>query len=296
MLKLKGGKKMLNEIIQNEGLRERRLTNLYEEGIIKFGDEIPYKHSEETYLSPEGRNGYEDQSFSTKDVEMKWQAIGVEEIEGEKCLKLLAQQPVFKLYLKGARGYIYGKEELHTISQLFATGSGSLKGRSMTIEDVNQLLDVVVDEKEKKVYQVGNANDINLSFGSFLQSYYLIGKQYMPESFLVNKYAEGKIICTEYFYLKNSIKGKEKEKKILFLKDGYWLASPGVSAYPVTSNAYFGLGEVSHGNVKSGASYLLCSNGHWYATRRAVRPVIYLTPNVSLNVLLKERFETVKNS
>ena len=100
MLKLKGGKKMLNEIMQNGELRKRKLTDLYEEGIIGLGDEIPYKHSEETYLSPKGRNGHDDQSFSTKNVEMKWQAIGVEKIEGEKCLKLIAQQPVFKLNLR----------------------------------------------------------------------------------------------------------------------------------------------------------------------------------------------------
>ena len=72
MLKLKGGKKMLNEIMQNGELRKRKLTDLYEEGIIGLGDEIPYKHSEETYLSP----------------------------KGEKCLKLIAQQPVFKLNLR----------------------------------------------------------------------------------------------------------------------------------------------------------------------------------------------------
>lgn len=277
---------MLDEIMQNEELRKRRLTDLYEEGIIQLGDEIPYKHNEETYLSPKGRNGYDDQTFSTKDVNIKWQAIGVEEISGEKCLKLIAQQPIFQLRLDGARACVYGIEEMNAMSRLFATGIGALKGRSITIEDVNQLLDVVVDEKEKKVYQVGNANDINLSFGSFLQSYYLIGKQYMPESFLVNKYAEGKIICTEYFYCENSVKGKEKEKKILFLKDRYWLASPGVSAYPVTSNAYFGLGAVSSGLAYSGGHYLLCSNGQRYATRLAVRPVLYINSNVTLNVLL----------
>lgn len=45
-----------------------------------------------------------------------------------------------------------------------------------------------------------------------MQSYILREKQYTPESFLVNKYAKV-IIHTAYSYCKNSIKGKEKEKK-----------------------------------------------------------------------------------
>ena len=45
MLKLKGGNKMLNEkIVKNEKLRERRLVELFDKGIIEIGDEIPYKH------------------------------------------------------------------------------------------------------------------------------------------------------------------------------------------------------------------------------------------------------------
>ena len=285
---------MLDEIMQNEELRKRRLTDLYEEGIIQLGDEIPYKHNEETYLSPKGRNGYDDQTFSTKDVNIKWQAIGVEEISGEKCLKLIAQQPIFQLRLDGARACVYGIEEMNAMSRLFATGIGALKGRSITIEDVNQLLDVVVDEKEKKVYQVGNANDINLYFGRFLQSYNLREKQYTPESFLVNKYAKV-IIHTAYSYCKNSIKGKEKEKKILFLKDGYWLASPGVDVYSYGGSAFFGPGAVVDGSANSGFG-LFSSDGRWNACRLAVRPVLYLNSNVTLNVLLEESCKKDKDT
>ena len=267
---------MFNEIMQNDELRNRRFTYLYEKGIIQLGDEIPYKHSEETYLSPGERNGYNDQSFSTKDIKIKWQAIGVEEVEGEKCLKLLAQQPVFKLGLKGARGCVYGIEEINAISQLFATGKGAMKGKSITIEDVNQLLDVVVDEK--KVYRAGNA---------------LGEKQYTPESFLVKKYTKDKIIHTGYYYRKNSIIGKEKEKKILFLKDGYWLASFGV--YVCSIYASFGLGNVYDDVVDKGSS-LFYSCGSWNDNKLAVRPVLYLNSNVTPMSFLKESCENDKKS
>lgn len=252
---------MLNKIMLSEQLRNRRLADLYEEGILELGDEIPYKHSEESYLSPKGRNGYDDQSFSTKDVEMKWQAIGVEEISGEKCLKLIARKTIYEFFLRGAEGCVYGTEELNKISKLFATGRGALRGKSITMEDVNQLLDVVVDENTRMVYQVGrNVNTRNInqidyfmekySLGytglreqytptswEFLEPYYWTkgGKElpkypkeeYTPKSFLTHEYAEGTEICTGYSYDKNDIIGKEKEKVILFFYNNPWRHNSG---------------------------------------------------------------------
>lgn len=127
-----------------------------------------------------------------------------------------------------------------------------------------------------------------------MQSYILREKQYTPESFLVNKYAKV-IIHTAYSYCKNSIKGKEKEKKILFLKDGYWLASPGVRVDSDDGYAGFGPGAVDDGRAGSGDG-LFYSDGYWYAGRLAVRPVLYLNSNVTLNVLLKESCKKDKDA
>lgn len=110
---------MLNEIMKNEELRERRLVDLYEEGILELGDEVPYTHREETYVSLKEKNGDRGQVFFTKGLEMKWQAIGVERIDGEKSLKLIAKEPVFDFTLQGAEGYMYGIDELHNICNLF---------------------------------------------------------------------------------------------------------------------------------------------------------------------------------
>ena len=110
---------MLNEIMQNEELRNRKLVDLYEEGILELGDEVPYTHMEETYVSLEEKNGDRDQVFFTKGLEMKWQAIGVERIDGNKCLKLIAKEPVFDFELQKAEGCVYGIDELHNICNLF---------------------------------------------------------------------------------------------------------------------------------------------------------------------------------
>ena len=57
---------MLNEIMQSEELRERRLVDLYEEGILELGDEVPYTHREETYVSLKEKMVIEVKDFLLK--------------------------------------------------------------------------------------------------------------------------------------------------------------------------------------------------------------------------------------
>ena len=275
---------MLNAIRQCKELRNRRLVDLYEEGILELGDEVPYNHREETYVSLEEKNGFGNQKFSTKDFDMKWQAIGVETIDGNKCLKLIAKDPVFsKFILKGARGCVYGIDEMHRICSLFATGDGALKGRSITIEDVNQLLDVVVDEEQRTVYQKGYEKDINGN-KDFLQKYLLDEAFYTPESYLKGEKVRKEIIETSYWYRIGAIIGKEKEKNIVQRSVTYSLASPGV--YVDSGYAYFGPGAVFSGGAGSGRSYLFRSDGRECSYFLAVRPILYLKSNETFSSLL----------
>ena len=278
---------MLNAIRQCKELRNRRLVDLYEEGILELGDEVPYTHREETYVSLKEKNGFGNQEFSTKALDMEWQAIGVETIDGNKCLKLIAKYPVFSEFtIKGARGYVYGIDEMHKICSLFATGDGALKGRSITIEDINQLLDVVVDEEQGIVYQKGYEKDINGN-KDFLQKYLLDEAFYTPESYLKGEKVRKEIIETYYWYKIGSIIGKEKEKNIVQRSVGYFLASPGVSV--VSDSAYFGPGAVVYGLVASGRYALFRSDGYEGNHHLAVCPILYLKSNETFNSLLGRR-------
>ena len=275
---------MLNEIMQSEELRERRLVDLYEEGILELGDEVPYTHREETYVSLKEKNGDRGQGFFTKSLEMKWQAIGVESIDGNKCLKLIAKEPVFDFELQKAEGCVYGIDEMHRICSLFATGAGALKGRSITIEDVNQLLDVIVDEKQRIIYQKGYKKKIGNK--TFLKEYFLDKEFYTPESYLEGKQVRGKIIKTFYFYRKDSIKGKEYKKDIVFKDIPYWLASSRAFVDIKYGYAYFGPGYVGEGYVNAGGTYLFYSSGRSGAGKNAIRPILYLKSNETINSLL----------
>ena len=60
----------------------------------------------------------------------------------------------------------------------------------------------------------------------------------------------------------------------------YWLASPGVNVH--SDNANFGPSVVSGGIVISGGD-LFYSNGDWFAGGFAVRPVVSLKSNITVD-------------
>ena len=297
---------MLNEIMQNEELRKRRLTDLYEEGIIQLGDEIPYKHRNEAYLSRSERNGSLNEGIFTEIIKAKWQAIGVEEIEGEKSLKLIAKDSVYSIGIGGAAGCIYGIEELDIISGLFATGRGALKGRSVRMEDVNKLLGVVIDENEGKVYQAGNDDILS---DIIIETFDLRGEGYTPESFLRKEYSNKTVTCISYHYdimKKRMQKQKlEKAEEIVFRQlEKYWLASPGAyiegKGIENYEHVYFGLkyaGSLSAGYIEklfhSNSSSRHDGND---SSIYGVRPVLYLKSDCTLNTLLKESCESDKET
>ena len=117
-----------------------------------------------------------------------------------------------------------------------------MQGRSITIEDINQLLDVVVDKKKRIIYQKGYKENINKN-RKFLKEYFLDEEFYTPESYLEGKRVREKIIETYYFYDSESIIGKKVEKEIIFKEVTYFLASLGVR---IEHNyvASFGFGAV----------------------------------------------------
>lgn len=286
MLKLKGGNKMLNEkIVKNEKLRERRLVELFDKGIIEIGDEIPYKHERKSYLSPVHKNGVIDQYFSTESLEVKWQAIGIERISGRRCLKLIMKQPVFEFELSGAEGCEYGIGELDKISQIFATEVVTLKARNVTIEDINKLLDIVVDKENHRIYQKKNSmEDINW-YEDFL-TIFNMKRHYTPGSYLKNEYASSdEIIQTCYSYNKDDILGKEKE--IIFLDKPYWLSSKGTYVVNNMDRAYYGPGVVYRNVTCAGGSNIFGSHGECIKRNYGIRTILYLSHDITLNALLK---------
>ncbi len=286
----------------------KTLVQAFKDNEIKVGDYLNYNDyvdESKTYTTATNENGWADQKYTaTKNT--YWQVLGLDET-GEK-LMLISQSPIKKemktddtaedwettpyLVLKGAYSYVNGKTILNNISGIYNTELGEAK--SITAEEINRLIGVTVDYTNKKVYANSNP-DVNIDEYKVLGNQYpYTADNYTPESYIDNKShataGEKTDPATAYAYQWGNLTIGDTLKTILFsgttrdanYAKSYWLASSGVIAD--SSNADFGPGCVYVGYVDSDGG-LFYSNGGWYAYGLAVRPVVYLNSEVTVEDL-----------
>ena len=194
------------------------------------------------------------------------------------------------LVLKGAYSYVNGKTILNNISGIYSTSLGTAE--SLTIEEINRLVGgITVDYENNAVYS--NA-DKTTSIGETTNktSYTYQEGDYSPKSY-IEKTTEtkGESISADYYaYAWANLAISDTLKTMLFsgttedanFAKSYWLASSGVGAG--SSLANFGPGFVGGGNVRSD-DYLFYSDGNWFADGLAVRPVVYLNSEITVEDL-----------
>ena len=292
-------------------------------GSIKVGDYVTYTpDSTKTYKSETSENGWADQTY-TVDTSTKWRVLGT---EGNQVL-LISADPIKKnmdadsensweqdpyLYMKGAYGYVNCVSMLDNICGIYSTSLGTAK--SITADNINNVLGVKV-ESDKVYYESDPSTNIDMA-GTFGKTYTYTSEDYSPESYINGKShaTEGEIVPRDgeayaYYYdytgtMATTI-GNTTIGSLLFegtqsgdnYAKSYWLASPGASVYSHYVNvgngtvagysyAYFGPGFVSGGGVLAGYN-LFNSNGAWYAGSFAVRPVVYLNSDVTVEQIQK---------
>ena len=198
------------------------------------------------------------------------------------------------LVLKGAYSYVNCKQILNNISGIYSTSLG--KAESLTAEEINRLIGVTVDYKNKTVYENSDPSTNIDKTGSIGNQYTYKATDYTPESYIDNRRhaAEGEKTepATAYYYEWDKLTIPEPLKTMLFsgtasdanYVKAYWLASSGVCVN--SERAYFGPGNVVDGFLASDRR-LFYSYGYWRAGSLAVRPVVYLNSEVTLEDLQK---------
>ncbi len=287
----------------------KTLVQAFKDNEIKVGDYLNYNDyvdESKTYTTATNENGWADQKYTaTKNT--YWQVLGLDET-GER-LMLISQSPIKKemktddtaenwekspyLILKGAYGYVNCKQILNNVSGIYSTSLGT--AQSLTAEEINRLIGVTVDYKNKTVYANSDPNT-NIDNARVLGNQYTYtAKDYTPESYInskTNATAGTKTDpATAYGYQWGNLTIEDNLKTILFngttsdanFAKSYWLASPAV--YARSGRARFGPGFVGNGNV--GAGYLFISDGYWNAGGFGVRPVVYLESNITVEDLHK---------
>ena len=286
----------------------KTLVQAFIDNEINVGDYLNYNDyvdETKTCTTTTNENGWADQKYTaTKNT--YWQVLGLDST-GEK-LMLISQSPIKKemktddtaedwkktpyLVLKGAYGYVNGKTILNNISGIYNSELGEAK--SITAEEINRLIGVTVDYTNKKVYANSDPS-VNIDGYKVLGNQYTYkASDYTPESYINNKTnaTAGKQTdpSTAYAYQWGNLTIDDTLKTMLFsgttndanYAKSYWLASFGVHAD--SSNAYFGPGLVFYGGVYSDG-VLFDSDGYWNANGLAVRPVVYLNSEITVEDL-----------
>ena len=288
----------------------KTLVQAFKDGEIKVGDYLNYNDyvdESKTCTTKNNENGWADQTYTaTKNT--YWQVLGLDET-GEK-LMLISQSPIKKemktdttakdwekspyLVLKGAHAYVNCKTILNNISGIYSTSLGT--AQSLTAEEINRLIGVTVDYTNQKVYANTDSNTNIDKMGVLGNQYTYKATDYTPESYIDNRRhaAEGEKTepATAYYYEWDKLTIPEPLKTMLFsgtasdanYVKAYWLASSGVCVN--SERAYFGPGNVVDGFLASDRR-LFYSYGYWRAGSLAVRPVVYLNSEVTLEDLQK---------
>ena len=286
----------------------KTLVQAFKDNEIKVGDYLNYNDyvdETKTFTTLTNENGWADQKYTaTKNT--YWQVLGLDST-GEK-LMLISQSPIKKemktddtaedwektpyLVLKGAYSYVNGKTILNNISGIYNSELGEAK--SITAEEINRLIGVTVDYTNKKVYANSDPS-VNIDGYKVLGNQYTYkASDYTPESYINNKTnaTAGKQTdpATAYSYQWGNLTIDDTLKTMLFsgttsdanYAKSYWLASSGVRAG--SSYAGFGPGFVYGGYVASDGG-LFHSDGGWCTIGLAVRPVVYLNSEITVEDL-----------
>lgn len=284
----------------------KTLVQAFKDGELQVGDYVNYTPIAGTqYPSLTNENGWADQTY-TVDSEIKWRVLGLNATETQ--LVLISGTPIKKdmdasstnewdknpyLYMKGAYSYENCEEMLDNICGIYSNSLGTAK--SIRIEDINNALGVVVEGNT--VYVKGDASKTNIDVGGVLgNSYTYTGEDYSPASYINGKQhatVGEKENYSSYGYAWAGLNASDTLKNMLFsgttpdskIAKSYWLASPGT--YGNCAFAYFGPGAVYYGGPFRGSDYLCRSDGIWVARRLAVRPVVYLKSDITVDDVAK---------
>ena len=226
------------------------------------------------------------------------------------------------LALGGAEGWyntndeiVVGDNILDRISNIYDSDLAE-KAQSMRIEDIMTVLDLTLDKENNKLYKTTDSGRTEISSyqGFFGQTYtYKLGTSsynmdYAPENYLKEKYsavekynllptrkAGDTVDGTAFMFVYEEPSVVEQNSKlfeILFkgttesdkYAKSYWLASPGVYV-DGSSGCNFSPGIVNGGRAAAGGGGLFSSHGFSFVLWFAVRPVVYLWSDVSVEDL-----------
>ena len=293
----------------------KTLVQAFNDGEIKVGDYVDYKpeahdpvtvtSSESGYTNSASMSDGTDQIFS-QDESTTWRVLGLSE-DGQHLL-LTSGSPIKKdgddpyLVLESYTGADKAVEVLNRISGLYHNSSLAEETRSMTIEDIERVVgDMTVQMpteagNDGKVYFTDDESQTNIGQTTPYPRYTYKEGNYTLTNPPQPATAGETVNADLWAFFYTTAPGEDTRASyidetvfdMLFAgttgssnyAKSYWLASPGV--YALSDDAYFGPGVGGDGLAGSGVG-LFYSDGYWYAGGFAVRPVVVLKSNITVD-------------
>ena len=243
---------------------------------------------------------YDETKGGTKTglTNVDWRVLGANE-DGD--LLLMASDSVQRLSLRGQEGYILGVDKLNKISREYGYGYGATYARSITVEDVNELLQVKQETGLYKFYWDGDEypyyeyikSDGTVRTGDLTSSHangFYYNDTYSPYP---GNSITGKQLIVELEYKPERIHNlvihvNDKIKELLDINDDYWFASK------YFEDNMFGLNEsffylyeciISTGEwwLPEELFYTYGTSSYTGARECGVRPVVIMDSDVELD-------------
>ena len=295
----------------------KTLVQAFNDGKINVGDYVNYQapttgsytaDATDTGMDNAGVEGVTDQVFEVSKNELTWRVLGIDEETGG--LKLIAGSPMKSnnviegeevpyLFMYGAKAYTNGVNILKGICGLYKNDTYAEDARSVNMDDINQITGITTPDDIKRVnldpvmnngYQYGDPYEyVSDEYNSYYTpESWLNGKQPTTVSGTVNGYMYA-INAPEEFPYPSVNLSDTRAYDMLFdnvepeTGKAYWLASVGV--YADSGDAGFGPGVVGAGDgvTNAGTYYAFASGGYEYDRYAAVRPVVILKSNITLD-------------
>lgn len=293
----------------DEQLSSDSLVEAFKAGEIKVGDYVDYKPDANSSVDlTEADTGYATTQTYSVDSSTTWRVLGLSE-DGNHLL-LTSGSPIKKdgedpyLVLQGATSYLNCVATLDKAASVYHNSELAEDTRSMTMKDIENVLGgITVTLPEEGSPNTGtvtfnkDASHTNIGQTTPYRSYTYTAEDYTPEGAATLTHAtagtkvNGDAYMIRYDYDGYQELGLDIDRRTydMLFKDtteeegyskSYWLASPGVDAY--SDRAIFGPGAVYGGSANSGIG-LFSSDGYWRAYGCAVRPVVVLKSNVTVD-------------
>ena len=278
----------------------RTLVELYDAGELKIGDYVNYQNpTSGSYTSLGSKTGLDeqiadggdpDQIFNVANNQLNWRVLGKDEATGG--IKLIAGSPMKResnsafpenpyYYMYGAKGYINAEIELNNICALYKNDLAQT-ARSVTIEDINQVVGVTVDETGRPSLDES---------GNYGKTYSYTNQYASPEDYLAGKRSNFSKTSNFYGYMANNpaLTTATDQRLYNLLFDNveygsgkpYWLASRCVDADSGIAVFYVRYVDSDGSGALVGGRNLFDSNGNEYSNGFAVRPVVVLKSDVT---------------